>query len=84
MPNITLAIDDKTLRSARDVAHKRGTSLNAMVREHLESLVRQSDEWEAERRRLLAQLKENSRTSGARLPEGYRFDRGEAYEGRPG
>lgn len=36
MPNLTLAIDEETLRRARIRALERGTSVNAVVREFLE------------------------------------------------
>jgi hypothetical protein len=36
--NVTLSIDDQTLSRARLLAQRRGTSLNQMIREYLESL----------------------------------------------
>ncbi len=36
--NVTLSIDDQTLARARLLAQRRGTSLNQMIREYLESL----------------------------------------------
>jgi hypothetical protein len=36
--NVTLSIDDQTLVRARLLAQRRGTSLNQMIREYLESL----------------------------------------------
>ncbi|MDJ0663188.1 MAG: hypothetical protein QNJ75_01430 [Acidimicrobiia bacterium] len=36
MPNLTLAIDDETLKRARIRALEQGTSVNAVVREYLE------------------------------------------------
>jgi hypothetical protein len=36
MPNLTLAIDEETLRRARIRARQRGTSVNAVVLEFLE------------------------------------------------
>jgi Family of unknown function (DUF6364) len=36
--NVTLSIDDQTLTRARLLAQRRGTSLNQMIREYLESL----------------------------------------------
>ncbi|MFO8070315.1 MAG: hypothetical protein R6V85_00450 [Polyangia bacterium] len=35
MPNVTLSIDEKLLALGRDYARRRGTSLNAMIRELL-------------------------------------------------
>ena len=39
MKNVTLALDEATLREARRIAADRSTSLNAMVREYLDQLV---------------------------------------------
>jgi plasmid stability protein len=39
MANLTLAIDDEVLKQARIRALERGTSVNALLREYLESFV---------------------------------------------
>lgn len=36
--NVTLAIDEQTLARARQLAQRRGTSLNEMIRDYLEVL----------------------------------------------
>lgn len=36
--NVTLSIDDQTLNRARVLAQRRGTSLNQMIRDYLETL----------------------------------------------
>jgi len=36
--NVTLSIDDQTLTRARQLAQQRGTSLNQMIRDYLDSL----------------------------------------------
>jgi hypothetical protein len=36
--NVTLSIDDQTLNRARTLAQRRGTSLNQMIRDYLETL----------------------------------------------
>lgn len=36
--NVTLSIDDETLARARELANRRGTSLNQMIRDYLEEL----------------------------------------------
>jgi len=43
MKNVTLAIDEKLLESARALAEKRKTSLNALVRSLLSHEVEQED-----------------------------------------
>lgn len=39
--NITLAVDEKIVERAREVARQQGTSLNALIREYLEKLAGQ-------------------------------------------
>jgi hypothetical protein len=41
--NLTLALDDELLRASRKVAIDRNTSVNQLVREYLEGLVREND-----------------------------------------
>jgi hypothetical protein len=36
--NVTLSIDDETIARARDLAARRGTSLNQMIRDYLEEV----------------------------------------------
>lgn len=36
--NVTLSIDDQILARARELAQQRGTSLNQMIRDYLDSL----------------------------------------------
>ncbi len=36
--NVTLSIDPETVRKARDLARRRGTSLNQMIRDYLDHL----------------------------------------------
>lgn len=39
MPNLTLAISETLLRKARRYAMEQGTSVNALIRAHLEELI---------------------------------------------
>lgn len=39
--NVTIALDDKILRDARRLAAERSTTLNALIREHLEQVTEQ-------------------------------------------
>jgi hypothetical protein len=36
--NVTLSVDDEVVARARDLASRRGTSLNQMIRDYLEEL----------------------------------------------
>lgn len=74
--NVTLSVDDEILKKAREVARKQGTSLNAMIRSYLQTVVgeRSGDALVEE----LDQLwNDHSGHSG-----GEPFDRSDAYEGR--
>lgn len=45
--NLTLTIDEDLLRQARKLAIDRNTSVNQLVRDYLERLVKESDQREA-------------------------------------
>jgi hypothetical protein len=77
MKNITLAIDEKLLDQVRIVAAKRKTTINAMVREHLEQVARNEDR----AREAMAELRRMSETTEARLGPNWKFDRAATYEG---
>jgi hypothetical protein len=78
MKNITLAIDDDTLARSRDYAEKHGTTVNAIVRDHLNHLLLQEERIEEARRGLL-ELMDNST---ARLGPNYKWNREELYADR--
>lgn len=74
--NITLSVDEVVIEKARKLAQARGTSVNQMVRDYLESLVRPAgrDRFAAELRRLSAEGKGRSK--------GWRFNREALHERR--
>lgn len=76
--NLTLSVSDDIVERAREAARQRGTTLNALVRRYLESLVGSGDGDD-----LAAQFdalwRERSGRSG-----GWRFNRDELYEERLG
>ncbi|HVT23913.1 MAG TPA: hypothetical protein VHD95_04745 [Rhizomicrobium sp.] len=63
MKNLTLAVEEEILESVRKVAANRGTTINAMVREHLTRIATEDDKAARARERLL----ELSRTSPAEV-----------------
>lgn len=79
MANLTLSIGDETLRRARIRALEQGTSVNALVREFIESYagVRASQEEAAER--ILEAARRSTAGSG---PAGRRWTREDLYEER--
>jgi hypothetical protein len=76
MKNLTLSVDEATLEKAREMARKRGTSLNALVRDFLDELagVRQ--------RRTAVQQLQALWAEGGGHSGGRKIGREEAYEGR--
>jgi hypothetical protein len=78
MPNITLAIDEELLDKARSYAERKGTTLNALVRELLGNEIDQDLRREEARRGLL-ELMDKSTT---RLGPDYKWNREEVYEER--
>jgi len=80
--NLTLAVDERTVERAREVARQQGTSLNALIREYIEVLANQStgDELLNEFQELWAEI---DRSPGG-SSRGYKFDREQLYEERLG
>jgi hypothetical protein len=78
MKNVTLAIEDEVLDRARSYAARNGTTLNALVRQHLEILA--DDEGRlTEAMRELRAISEQTQVS---LGPDYKFRREDAYEDR--
>lgn len=76
MKNITLAVDEQVLEQVRIIAAKRHTTVNALVRQHLDQIVRNEDR----AREAMAELRRMSETTEARLGPDYKFDRAATYE----
>jgi antitoxin component of RelBE/YafQ-DinJ toxin-antitoxin module len=71
MKNITLSVDEKVLAAARRVAAESGTTVNAIVREHLTRLAEHADRAAQARRK----IRELSEASEARIgSRGWRRD----------
>ncbi len=70
MANVTITLDDETLRRARIRALESGTSLNAMIRDYLERLVGADPTREAGER--LAQLAEAAHGSSGSAGRAWR------------
>lgn len=87
MANLTLSVDDELLKKSRIFAIEHDTSVNALVRDYLRSLCADTAQrQELERRQAAAELENLIRevAAEARIPEGYRFKREDAYEDRDG
>ena len=66
MKNVTIALDETTLREARRIAAERSTSLNALVREFLEQLTQRESRASQARRRIAKLCRESSAEVGDR------------------
>ena len=78
MKNVTLAIEDEILEKARAYAVKQGTTLNALIRQHLDQIGSNEDRL-AEAMR---ELREMSEKTVLNLGPNYRFNREEIYDER--
>ena len=76
MKNITLAIDEDVLEKARAVAEKRGTTINAMVREHLAQVASEQERWTRSRVRLSELMDKSTADMG---PD-YKWNRDALYD----
>lgn len=55
--NLTVSLEKSTVRKAKVLAAKRGTSISALVADQIESLVGEEDEYEQAKRQALALMK---------------------------
>jgi hypothetical protein len=78
MPNITLAIEESLLEKAREFSARKGTTVNALVRELLTETIDRDKRIEEARKGLL----ELMQTSTARMGPDYKWNREELYEDR--
>ena len=75
--NVTLAIDDELVSRARDLAQRRGTTLNQLVRDYLEELA-----GSGARARAMERLEQLWSEGPAGDSGGRKIRREEAYEER--
>ncbi len=66
MKNITLSVDETTLKEARVYAAKRGISVNALVREFLKRIASREDQMRQMRRRIRELRAESTSRVGPR------------------
>ena len=76
MPNITLSVDEETIKKVRRVALESDTTLTAMVREFLRSVAARG---EPERQRRVARLRRSFERLGRDMGE-RRWTRDQLYE----
>lgn len=66
--NLTLALDEDTVRKVRVVAARRGLSVSALIREELARLAREHDEYQAARDAARSRITAGQRLGGGPLP----------------
>ena len=72
--NITLSADAELVRRARDYAREHGTTLNQMIRDHMDRVTGGGSAVDA-----ATQFSEVALHHPGRSPEGYRIDRDEIH-----
>ena len=75
MKNVTITLDERTLRDARRIAAERSTSLNALIREFLERLAHRESHARAARGRIAELCRQSTAEVGER-----RWTRDELHE----
>jgi hypothetical protein len=81
MTNLTITVDEQTLKRARMRALEEGTSINAVLREYLESYAGVRQEQLEAARRIIESSRESTSGSG---PGGRTWTRDDIYEERLG
>ncbi len=66
MKNVTIALDEATLRDARRIAAERSTSLNGLIRDFLERLSLRESHARGARRRIAELCRESEAEVGER------------------
>ena len=56
--NVTLSLDEDLLHRARTVCQKKRTTLTQVIRDRLEDLVRQNEEYQSAMERIITRMKE--------------------------
>ena len=72
--NITLSIDEQTVKRAREKLDSMGRSINQEIREHLQKLAGDDD--------IERDIEEFRRLSGRGNSHGWKFNRNEIYQRR--
>jgi hypothetical protein len=79
--NITLSADAEVLAQMRVYAKEHNTTVNQIIRDHFDKLVKEKEEREAARRRFLAEGFFNFCLEHAgRSEEGWKFNREECHQ----
>ena len=66
--NLTIQLDESTVKKARLVATKRSISISRLVTEEIEKAAQKDNSWQAAKRTALAQLEHPFHLGGGKLP----------------
>ena len=72
--NLTLSADEQLIKRMREVAARRGSSMNQMIRDYMEEVTESGDQHS--KADAFAQL---AREHAGESPPGFRFDREDAH-----
>ena len=75
MTNVTLSVDEEDLKQARILALQQGSSLNAVIRDFLQSYIGRAERYQQVTGRILQQAERSQFNS-----EGHKWTREELYE----
>jgi hypothetical protein len=79
--NITLAVDDNILADYRVLAAEQRTSVNALIRKHMEEATGLADRRRQARAWMAAKGAENMANDDPQGPDGWRWNREDCYSG---
>ena len=75
MANLTITVDEQVLKNARILALREGTSVNAVLREHLERYAAKGNQYKQATANILSIARQSTASS-----QGERWTRDELYE----
>jgi post-segregation antitoxin (ccd killing protein) len=67
--NLTIQLDESTIKSARVVAARRSMSISRLVSEAIEKAAEQDNYWQIAKRAALAHLSQPAHLGGGTLPD---------------
>jgi hypothetical protein len=79
--NITLAVDEDVLASYRVIAAEQRTSVNALIRKHMEEATGLAERRREARRWMAEKANENAKNDDLQGEEGWRWNREDCYSG---
>jgi hypothetical protein len=79
--NITLAVDEDVLASYRVIAAEQRTTVNALIRKHMEEVTGLAERRRQARAWMAAKADENAKNDDLQGEDGWRWNREDCYSG---